>query len=145
MNPETKQSIIDIINACQNVMLGTVALPRAGVVYPETRHVMNGLNREITDLEVLRFLTSNKSPKYAQLMANPNVCLYYFRESDHHVVRLFGQMEIVADADEVKASWRDEWKAYGYIGADDTTYTLLKFTPQIYKFYAGAELMEGAI
>ena len=59
---ETIKSIIEIIKSCEDVQLCT----NRSDGYPETRHVMNGMNQNIETID-LRFLTIKDSPKYLQL------------------------------------------------------------------------------
>lgn len=140
MNNDTMRSILEIVHACDSLQLCTFGLGQ----YPETRHVMNGMNRAATDL-TLHFLTGIGTPKYAQIQKNPNCCLYYFNDANRHAVRLFGQMEIIRDMDEKRAHWRDEYKKFGYSGADDKNFALLRFAPAEYKFYIGNEMKSGKI
>ena len=60
MTNESLQSILNIVHACDDLQLATFALE----IYPETRHVMNAMNKNVTDLN-LHFMTHNNSPKYA--------------------------------------------------------------------------------
>jgi general stress protein 26 len=140
MTNEVKQSIIDIIKSCDSLQFCTFALDN----YPETRHVMNGMNKKITDLD-LHFMTNNKSPKFQQIMKNPNVCLYYYNPETHMSVRLFGQIEVHERPELKNKYWDDSYKAYGYSGAEDLNYALLHFIPKEYKFYLGMELKTGKI
>lgn len=141
MTQEIKQSIIDIIKSCDSLQLSTFALD----TYPETRHVMNAMNANVTDLSDLHFMTNNMSPKFQQILKNPNVCLYYYNPETHYAVRLFGQIEIIDDQAEKIKYWNDNYKVYGYSGANDEHYALLHFVPKIYKFYENMELKTGSI
>ncbi|HNY25250.1 MAG TPA: pyridoxamine 5'-phosphate oxidase family protein [Alphaproteobacteria bacterium] len=140
MNNEIKQSILEIIKSCDSLQLCTFALE----TYPETRHIMNAMNSNATDLN-LHFMTNKMSPKFAQLQKNSNCCLYYFNPANRHAVRLFGKIEIIDDQNEKTKYWRDDYKVYGYSGAEDKNYALLHFVPKEYKFYAGMELKTGKI
>ncbi|MDR0726564.1 MAG: pyridoxamine 5'-phosphate oxidase family protein [Rickettsiales bacterium] len=135
MTNETLQSILEIVKACDSLQLATISLDG----YPETRHVMNGMNTDAIDLN-LHFMTNKQSPKYQQLLKNPKVCLYYFNPGNRHAVRLFGEIEIINDTEQKNKYWKDDYKVYGYSGADDANYALLHFVPQEYKFYVGGEL-----
>lgn len=140
MNNEIKQSILETIKACDSLQLCTFALD----TYPETRHVMNAMNADVTELD-LHFMTNNKSPKFKQLQKNPHCSLYYFNPANRHAVRLFGVMEFIDDKSEKVKYWNDAYKVYGYSGADDENYALLHFVAKEYKFYSGMELKTGKI
>ncbi|MDR1338038.1 MAG: pyridoxamine 5'-phosphate oxidase family protein [Rickettsiales bacterium] len=140
MNDETLQSILKIVRACDSLQLATISLDG----YPETRHVMNAMNSNASGLS-LHFMTSNQSPKYRQLQRNPRVCLYYFNPENRHAVRLFGEIEIVDYPVQKRLFWNDDFKAFGYSGADDEHYALLRFIPREYKYYLGDELKTGRI
>lgn len=140
MTNETLQSILDIVHACDDLQLATFALE----TYPETRHVMNAMNKNSTDLH-LHFMTHDNSPKYQQLLKNPHVCLYYFNPENRHAMRLFGKIEIIIDQSEKEKYWDDDYKSYGYSDANDPHYALLRFIPDSYKYYAGGKMHTGKI
>ncbi len=140
MSNEVIKSILDIVRACDSVQFVTNGLG----AYPETRHLMNALNVDSPDLN-LYFITTVNSPKYEQLEHDPHVCLYYFNPENRHAVRLFGIAEFVGDADLRRKFWRDEYKDFGYTGADDKRLVLIHFIPAEYKFYVGDELKTGKL
>lgn len=140
MNNNTINSILGIVKSCDDLQLCTFGLTG----YPETRHLTNGMNKNANDLR-LHFFTNVKSPKLQQLIKNPNCCLYYFNSDSRHAVRLFGQMETVADPAVRRTMWRDEYARFGYSGHDDANFILLRFIPDTYKFYVGPELKTGKI
>ncbi|MDR2413119.1 MAG: pyridoxamine 5'-phosphate oxidase family protein [Rickettsiales bacterium] len=140
MNDEIKKSMTDIIKSCDSLHLCTINLDG----YPETRHVMNDMNKETSGFD-LHFLTNIKSPKYRQILKNPRCCLYYFNPENRHAIRLFGTIIIVGDQDQKKKYWRDKYESFGYSGANDENYALLQFVPEAYKFYAGNELQTGGL
>ncbi|MDR0741733.1 MAG: pyridoxamine 5'-phosphate oxidase family protein [Rickettsiales bacterium] len=140
MTDEIMRSILDIIRACDSLQLATISLDG----YPETRHVMNAMNKDAADLS-LRFMTNNESPKYRQIMRDPKCCLYYFNPQNRHAVRLFGKIEIIDSVEQKHKFWNDDYKAYGYSGPDDENYALLGFIPHEYKFYSGYKLTTGKI
>lgn len=139
MTPETLQSILDIVNACDAVQLAT-----CGNVYPETRHLSNAMNKYAQDL-TLYFMTGTATPKAAQLKAHPKCCLYYFNEENRHAVRLFGEMEFVEDMATRLAHWDEDFSKFGYGGPSDPEFALLRFIPAEYKFYVGDEMKTGKI
>ena len=137
---ETIKSIIEIIKSCEDVQLCT----NRSDGYPETRHVMNGMNQNIETID-LRFLTIKDSPKYLQLQKNNNCCLYYFNPDNRHAVRLFGQMENIDDQNEKNKYWKDKYSRFGFTGPEDSNFALLHFIPQVYKFYIGEDMYTGNI
>ncbi len=140
MNNDVLKSVLEIVRSCDDLQLCTFGLGK----YPETRHVMNGMNRDATDFN-LHFLTNAHSPKHAQIVNNPNCCLYYFNPATRHAVRLFGKMEIINDTHEKEKHWRDEYSRFGYDGWQDPNFALLRFIPSEYKFYIGDNLKTGTI
>lgn len=139
MTKDISDAILDIVHACDFVHLCTMAGN-----YPETRQMTNAMNRHAKNL-TLYFMTSRATPKAAQLLKNPNCCLYYFDDKTRHVVRLFGQMEFVSDTTLRRAMWHDDYKAFGYGGPEDENFVLLRFKPEKYKFYIGFDMKTGTI
>lgn len=137
---ETIKSIIDIIKSCDDLQLCTNRLDG----YPETRHVMNGMNKNIDSID-LHFLTMKSSPKFKQLEKNNHCCLYYFNPTSRYAVRLFGYMENIDDQNEKNKYWQDKYSRFGLTGADDPNFALLHFIPKMYKFYIGNEMKSGLI
>ncbi len=140
MSQEIEHSILEIVRACDAAQVCTFGLD----VYPDTRHLVNTINRNALDLN-LYFITTINSPKYQQILKNPHACVYYFNPENRHVVRLYGEIEIVTDGNDRRAHWTDEFKQYGYTGPDDKNFVVLHFTPEEYKFYIGDELNAGKI
>lgn len=140
MNNDEIKSIIDVVKSCDDLQLCTNRMDGC----PETRHVMNAMNKDITTLD-LRFLTGRDTPKFKQLQKNPKCCLYYFNSGTRYSVRLFGDMVVIEDMGEKKKYWRDDYKQFGYTGADDPELALLQFKPYSYKFYVGNEMKTGLI
>ena len=139
MNEKIK-SIIEIIKSCDDVQLCT----NRSDGFPETRHVMNGMNQNITSLD-LHFLTMKSSPKFQQLKDNDKCCVYYFNPNNRYAVRLFGQMENIDDLNTKNKYWLEKYSRFGFSGPDDMNFALLHFIPEIYKFYIGDKLYTGKI
>lgn len=137
---ETIKSIIDIIKSCDSLQLCTIRMDG----YPETRHLMNGLNQNIDSID-LHFLTIKDSPKFKQLEKDNKCCLYYFNPDTRYAVRLFGQMESIDDIKEKEKYWQDKYSRFGLDSADDPQFALLHFIPKMYKFYVGDEMKTGLI
>ena len=140
MTPEQKQSFINIIRSCEDVILATHGPGQ----YPDTRNVINIFNREIKDLD-LYFFTSTKWHTLGQIRQNQNVCLYYFNAETRMALRLFGTMTIVEDMDEKQNRFLSDIKKFGVTGYDDPTYVMMKFAPKKYKYYIGWTDFEGEI
>lgn len=137
---KTIKSIIYIIKSCDDLQLCTFGLDK----YPETRHVMNGMNQNIDSID-LHFLTMKSSPKFKQLEKNNRCCLYYFNPTTRYAVRLFGKMENIDNQNEKNKYWQDKYAHFGFSSAADPNFALLHFIPESYKFYIGEELYTGKI
>ncbi len=137
---QTIQSILAIVQSCDSAIMATIGAD----AFPDARHMVNTLNRDTRNL-ALHFFTDTNSQKQNQLARNPNCCLYYFNPETRHAVRLFGQIETVTDADTRAKMWRDDFKRFGYGGATDKNFALLRFIPDSYKFYIGNEMKTGKI
>ncbi len=137
---ENIAAILEIVRACDALQLCTCGATE----YPETRHVSNAMNRDANDL-TLMFMTGAKTPKAAQLRANPKCCLYYFNDANRHAVRLFGEIEFIADMALRRVHWRPEFAKFGYNGPDDPDFALMRFIPRKYKFYVASELKSGTL
>ena len=135
----TLESIINIIKSCDSVVLSTV-----NAQYTDARYITNMLNRNIRLLD-LYFMTGSDTPKYDQLDLNPNCCLYYYNPETHYSVRLYGKMRFVDDTTLKNKYWMPEFKRFGYCGADDQRFIVMRFVPMEYKFYIGDEIKTGKI
>ncbi|MCL1892321.1 MAG: pyridoxamine 5'-phosphate oxidase family protein [Alphaproteobacteria bacterium] len=140
MTDEQKQSFIDIIRSCEDVILATNRPDK----YPDARNVINIFNREITDLD-LYFFTSTRWKTLWQVSENHNICLYYFNPATRMSLRLFGRIEIIEDMREKQNRFLPGIKKFGVTGYDDPTYVFLRFTPEKYKYYIGFTQYEGYI
>ena len=138
--PETTKAILDVVRACDAAQIATVR-PDG---YPETRHMANMMNRNATDLNLF-FMTSRGTPKAAQIQADNKCCLYYYDDATHHSVRLFGTLALIDDEKSRHAHWMDEFAKFGYSGADDPEFILLRFTPHEYKYYDADGLQTGKL
>ena len=132
-------SILTVVKSCDDVILAT-----CGDAYPDARHVTNAMNRDATNLNLF-FMTGRDTPKYNQLQKDPLCCLYYFNPANRHSVRLYGEIKFVDDIQIRKKYWRDEYKKFGYSGAESDDFILMHFVPNSYKFYIGNDLKTGLI
>jgi len=127
---DIKENIIKIINSCDEVQFCTHGLNN----YPETRFIANYLNKDIKDFP-LHFITHHSSHKIEQITANSYSCLYYFNFKTRMAVTLFGISKEFKDIDTKNKFWNDDWKRYGFKDKNDEDYTIIEFTPKMYKFY----------
>lgn len=137
---KTINAILDVVRACDAVQMAT--LRNDG--YPETRDMTNMMNRGTTDLNLM-FMTSRSTPKARQLMRNDKCCLYYYDAKTHYSVRLFGALELIDDEKARHEHWMPEFAKFGYSGADDAEFVLLRFTPHEYKYYDANGLQSGKL
>ena len=137
---DVTKSILDIVHSCDAVIMATVR--DDGM--PDVRHLANALNRTADNLSLM-FLTGRTTPKAAQVLHNPKCCLYYYNDETHYVVRLYGVLELVTDAETRAAYWDDDFRRFGYTGPDDAEFVLMRFTPDEYKYYDADGLQSGAI
>ena len=140
MTGEQKQSFINIIRSCDDVILATHRLD----AYPDARTIINIFNHEITDLD-LHFFTSTKWKTSNQIKQDEHVCLYYFNPVTRMSLRFFGTIIIVDDMREKQNRFMPEIKRFGITGFDDTTYLFLRFIPKGYKYYIGFTEYAGVV
>lgn len=132
-------SILSVIKSCDDVVMAT-----CDGAYPDVRHLTNAMNRDAHDLN-LYFMTGRNTPKYIQLQNTPNCTLYYFNPVTRYSVRLYGEIKFVDDMQIRKKYWRDEYKKFGYSGAESADFILMQFIPKSFKFYVGNDLKCGDI
>ncbi|MCL2439002.1 MAG: pyridoxamine 5'-phosphate oxidase family protein [Alphaproteobacteria bacterium] len=134
-----QESILEIIRGCATVELATNG--EGG--YPDVRTILNADNKDATDLN-LHFLTFANSHKVAQIAANPRACLYYYNQTTHHVVRLYGIMSVITGAEARDRYWRNDWIHSGW-KLEDPNIIVLAFEPKAYKFYIGNDEKTGKL
>lgn len=134
------QSVIDVVKSCDDLILCTNRMDG----YPDARHVANMMNKDVKNLD-LHFLTGADTPKFKQIMKNHKCCLYYFNPQNRYAVRLYGEITPIDNLETKRQYWRDDFKNFGYLGADDPEFMLLEFKPHSYKFYVGNEMRSGII
>ncbi len=139
MQNDELNAILADVRACETVILAT-----CGETYPDARHILNVLNANAVDFN-LKFITTMNSPKHMQMAKNPWCALYYFNPENRHAVRLYGTMEFITAPAQRRAQWRDEFTAFGFTGADDPKFTLMRFIGDSYKFYIGNDMHTGAL
>lgn len=126
-----------IVRACDAAIMAT-----CGDGTPDARHIANMMNKSATDL-TLYFMTSDGSPKVAQLKSNNRCCLYYFDDKTRHAVRLYGKIEFVTDMETRRKYWRPEFEKFGYAGPDSSDFVLMRFVADGYKYYVGEQPVSG--
>jgi general stress protein 26 len=130
MNNANKDAA-EIIRACNIALLSTINLDN----FPETRGVLNILNREVDDGLELYFASDINSPKVEQLKKNSCASLYYYDGNNMKNMTLFGKLKAITDKALKVKLWRDSFAGYYKNGKDDESYCILKFTPTGYKYY----------
>ena len=139
LNNECKKTILDVVKKQKMLTLCTIA--SSG--YPEARSVLNSLN-SANECLILHFFTGNNTHKAEQLKKNKQCCIYYFSAEDHVSMRLFGTVAPYT-GDNKAQFWRDDWKDFGYSGADDPNWLVGEFTPCSYKYYDRGKECTGEI
>jgi len=92
------------------------------------------------------FSTNTSSEKMKHIAGQSNASVYYYNEKTIEGLSFFGQLTIVTDKETKKGFWQDDWTMFYPEGVEDPSYTLLKFTPRIYKYYNGkGEFFSGNI
>ena len=71
------------------------------------------------------FVTSNASPKIAEIESNPSVTLTF--QSPKEFASLSGRVSVVRDRALIERLWKEAWKIWFPQGKDDPTISLLKF------------------
>jgi general stress protein 26 len=103
--------------------------------FPETRALVNVLNKTIDDRLDIYFVSDVNSPKVEQLKKNNNASLYYYVPENMKNMILFGKLELVTDKSLKDKLWQDSFQEYYENGKDDELYGVLKFIPSGYKYY----------
>ncbi|MDR2769295.1 MAG: pyridoxamine 5'-phosphate oxidase family protein [Puniceicoccales bacterium] len=140
-----KQDIIEIIRNCEVAFLATINLDNL----PETRALINILNREMDDMLEIYFVSDVNAPKVVQLKKNSSASLYYYLAESTKNMILFGKLELVADKSLKDKLWRNDFLPHFKNGKNDASYGVLRFIPTGYKYYtyeaAGARKNEGKL
>ena len=114
--------------------------------FPETRAMLNLRNKsnypnlieffDNANNDFLTYFTTNTSSgKILQIMANPNVCVYYCLPNEWRGLMLQGKIENIIDIDIKKAIWQDRWTMYYPQGIEDPDYSILRLEPSKLKIY----------
>lgn len=103
--------------------------------FPETRVLINILNREIDNKLEIYFASNVNAPKVEQLKKNSCASLYYYNEEIMKNMILFGKLEFVTDRTLKDQLWHDSFGEYCKNGKEDESYGILKFIPIGCKYY----------
>jgi general stress protein 26 len=130
---KARKDAVEIIRTCEAAFLSTINSDN----FPETRGVLNILNRAVDDRLELYFTTDANSPKVEQIKKNSNASVYYYNYSENTLknMTLFGKFETVTDKTLKAQLWLDSFREYYKNGKDDESYGILKFIPTGYKYY----------
>ncbi len=79
------------------------------------------------DIDVLWFATATTEKKVAELKANPKTVVYGYDPQSMKEFRLFGNVELLADAASRRKVWCDDFLQYFPEGVDSPTMIVLKF------------------
>ena len=117
---------------------------------PETRAMINLANPKLfpnlqqffDDSFTAYFSTATRSDKIGQFTVNSNASIYYYDEKMEGLL-LMGNMEIIMDQKVKEEFWQDSWTMYYPKGVTDPDYSLLKFTPDSYKFFGGLNIYKA--
>lgn len=139
MNSDISAALVKIVRACDATHMCT-----CGAQYPDVRQMTNAMNRDTQELN-LYFMTGATTPKYEQLVANPKCTLYYFDDKTRHALRLFGRIEFVTDMATRERHWHEDYKKFGYVGPADNDFVLMRFIPEMYKFYNADGMQTGTL
>ncbi|MDR0393265.1 MAG: pyridoxamine 5'-phosphate oxidase family protein [Puniceicoccales bacterium] len=117
-----KKDIIEIIRNCEVAFLATINLDN----FPETRALINVLNREINDVLEIYFVSDANAPKFVQLKKNSSASLYYYLTESMKNMILFGKLELVADKSLKDKLWRNDFLPHFKNGKNDESYGLFR-------------------
>jgi general stress protein 26 len=94
---------------------------------------MRGRAMAVQDLDALHdcdlwFVTSEESPKIAEIETDPRCCVTAYRSSDGANLSVSAQVRKSRDPGEIRRLWKEDWKGWFQKGPDDPSIVLLKLT-----------------
>jgi general stress protein 26 len=104
---------------------------RTGMLVTQTPEgLLRGRPMALQDPEALTdcdlwLVTSDDSPKVAEITFEENVCVTCFRTGDGAYVSISARARLEQDRTEIRRLWNDHWKAW-WEGPDDPTIAILK-------------------
>jgi general stress protein 26 len=120
--------------------------------FPETRVMFNLLKQRApavgsgpakTPAEFASWLgTNTSSRKVGHVRKDDRVCLYYSDNASFEGCMVRGRVSEVADSAIRAAIWAPEWEMYYQGGVDGGDFTLLRFTPELIRYYHGLAVHE---
>jgi general stress protein 26 len=98
-----------------------------------TEGEMRGRAMAIQDLDALHdcdlwFVTSDESPKIAEIETDPRCCVTAYRPSDGANLSISARVRKSRDRDEIRRLWKEDWKGWFPKGPEDPSIVLLKLT-----------------
>jgi general stress protein 26 len=84
------------------------------------------------------FGTTASSGKVREILANPNVALYYCDPATFRGLMLAGRMEVLTDPGLRRACWQEEWRVYYPAGPEDPEWVVLRLQPETASGWGGA-------
>jgi general stress protein 26 len=93
------------------------------------------IKMENEGLKTVWLSTNTSSRRVAQLLRDPNSCLYFVDMEKWMGLMLVGEIEVLQDAESRQRLWREGYERYYPLGVDDPDYTVLRFTAQWGNYY----------
>ena len=109
-------------------MLGTVD----GSGYPNIK-AMGIVEHE--GLQTIWFSTNTSSKRVAQVLQNPQTCVYFVDAEQVKGLMLVGTAKVLQDAESRQRLWSPGCEQYYPLGVTDPDYSVLRFTTQWGNFY----------
>jgi general stress protein 26 len=128
---DAREIAIEVIRASEVAFVSTINFDN----FPETRALINILNKELDEKLEIYFVSDINSPKIEQLKRNSRASLYYYASEIMKNMILFGDLKIVTEKSLKDKLWQDSFLEYYKDGKDDKSYCVLKFIPTGYKYY----------
>lgn len=120
--------------------------------FPETRVMFNLLKQRASAVasgparvpaEFASWLgTNTSSRKVVHVRRDDRVCLYYSDNAAYEGCMVRGRVSEVDDSAIRSAIWVPEWDMYYHDGIDGGDFTLLRFTPELFRYYHGLAVHE---
>lgn len=121
--PGSIQEMRKLLGTFDTVMLVTLT----------TEGDMRGRAMAVQDLEAVHdadlwFVTSEESPKIAEIEEDPRCCVTAYRASDGANLSISAKVRKSRDQREIERLWKEDWKAWFQKGPQDPSIVLLKLT-----------------
>jgi general stress protein 26 len=86
--------------------------------------------------------TNTSSGKVGELRRDPRICLYVSDNVKFEGLTLTGRVEEVFDGPIRQALWMKGWERYYPGGIDGDDFTVMRFTPELGRYYHGLRVVE---